>query len=68
MDKLIERIARMMFFGEIKCDPGELSAIWGTLSLEEKRYQIERVQSWLEELEKTSPNTYKFIMENYDNV
>lgn len=67
MDKVIEQIARTMFFGEIKCDPSNLMTIWNSLSDEDKQYQVGRVMSWMEELKITSPKTFRFIMENYDD-
>lgn len=68
LDRVIYLTARALYYGDVRCEPGQMQNFWNSLSQEDKEWQLTRAKEWLLELERTSPKSFKFLMSNYNDI
>ena len=65
---IVASVARSLYHEQIKCHPLQYNEVWTNFDQTEKNTLMEKSRSWLTQLKATSPETYKFVVENYAEV
>jgi|688.fasta_scaffold210381_2 hypothetical protein len=65
---LILSTTRALFYGTIKCEPGDIDERWLKLTSSEQEQYIKIASEWLQALKTKSPKTFNYVENNYNEI